>query len=45
MKRLDGSGIDVLLPGHLAVTLRSGQRHIDAANALFERVYVPKAIF
>lgn len=45
MKKLDGAGIDVLLPGHLAVTLRAGQRHIDAANSLFERVYVPKAIF
>jgi hydroxyacylglutathione hydrolase len=45
MSKLDGAGIDVLLPGHLAVTLRTGQRHIDAANTLFERVYVPKAIF
>ena len=45
MARLRGAGIDALLPGHLAVSLRSGQRHIDAANALFDRVYVPKAIF
>lgn len=45
MHKLDGAGIDILLPGHLAVTLRTGQRHIDAANSLFERVYVPKAIF
>lgn len=45
MSKFSGAGIDTLLPGHLAVTLRDGQRHIDAANGLFERVYVPKAIF
>jgi len=45
MAKLRGAGVDVLLPGHLSVSLRHGQRHIDAANALFERVYVPKAIF
>lgn len=45
MQKLDGAGIDALLPGHLAVTLHTGQRHIDVANALFNRVYVPKAIF
>jgi glyoxylase-like metal-dependent hydrolase (beta-lactamase superfamily II) len=45
MKRLEGAGIDALLPGHLSVTLCGGQRHIDAANNLFERIYVPRAIF
>lgn len=45
MCKLEGAGIEVLLPGHLSVTLRGGQRHIDMANALFQRVYVPKAIF
>lgn len=45
MRKLDGAGIDALLPGHLAVTLQAGQRHIDAANAQFQTVYVPRAIF
>jgi glyoxylase-like metal-dependent hydrolase (beta-lactamase superfamily II) len=45
MGKLRGAAIDVLLPGHLSVSLQNGQRHIDAANDLFERVYVPKAIF
>lgn len=29
--RLDGLGVDALLPGHGMFTLRGGQRHIDAA--------------
>ena len=29
--RLDGLGVDALLPGHGLFTLRDGQRHIDAA--------------
>lgn len=45
MARLSGAGVDALFPGHLAVSLQNGQRHIDAANELFERVFVPKAIF
>lgn len=45
MAKLRGAKVDVLLPGHLSVSLQRGQRHIDAANELFERVYVPKAIF
>jgi glyoxylase-like metal-dependent hydrolase (beta-lactamase superfamily II) len=43
--KLRDAGIDVLLPGHLSVSLQRGQRHIDAANELFDRIYVPKAIF
>lgn len=45
MLKLKDGAIDTLLPGHLSVSLKNGQRHIDAANSLFERVYVPKAIF
>lgn len=45
MQKLRGKAIDVLLPGHLSVSLRDGQRHIDAANDLFERVFVPRSIF
>lgn len=45
MAKLKGAGVDVLLPGHLSISLANGQRHIDDANRLFERVFVPKAIF
>ncbi|GAC1642598.1 MAG: hypothetical protein NVS4B2_32240 [Chloroflexota bacterium] len=45
MQKLAGAGIDTLLPGHLSITMKSGQRHIDAANDLFGRVFVPRAIF
>lgn len=45
MRKLKGAGIDTLLPGHLSISLKDGQRHVDTANDLFERVYVPRAIF
>lgn len=45
MLKFKGAAVDALLPGHLSVSLKDGQRHIDAANQLFERVFVPKAIF
>lgn len=45
MQKLRDEAIDVLLPGHLSISLKHGQRHIDEANHLFERVLVPKAIF
>jgi glyoxylase-like metal-dependent hydrolase (beta-lactamase superfamily II) len=45
LSKLRGAGIDTLLPGHLSLSLQRGQRHIDAANDLFDRIYVPKAIF
>ncbi len=45
MEKLGGTAVDMLLPGHLSISLQNGQRHIDAANDLFERVFVPKAIF
>ena len=44
LAKLRGAAIDVLLPGHHFVTLRDGQRHIDAANRLFERGFVPKSV-
>lgn len=45
MKKFKDANIDAMLPGHLAISLQRAQRHIDAANALFEKVFVPKAIF
>jgi hydroxyacylglutathione hydrolase len=44
MAKLRGASVDALLPGHHFVTLRDGQRHIDAANRLFERGFVPKSV-
>ena len=42
--KLRAAGVDVLLPGHHFVTLKDGQRHIDAADRLFERGFVPKSV-
>ena len=44
MARLREAAVDVLLPGHHLVSLRDGQRHIDAANRLFDRGFVPKSV-
>jgi hydroxyacylglutathione hydrolase len=44
MGKLREANVDALLPGHHFVTLRDGQRHIDAANRLFERGFVPKSV-
>jgi hydroxyacylglutathione hydrolase len=44
MGKLRDANVDALLPGHHFVTLREGQRHIDAANRLFERGFVPKSV-
>jgi hydroxyacylglutathione hydrolase len=44
MAKLRDAGVDALLPGHHFVTLRGGQGHIDAANRLFERGFVPRSV-
>ena len=44
LAKLAGAGIDALLPGHGLVTLREGQRHVDTANRLFSRGFVPKSV-
>ncbi len=44
MGKLRGASVDALLPGHHFVTLRDGQRHIDAANRLLERGFVPSSV-
>lgn len=41
LRRLRGLAIDALLPGHLAFSLRNGQRHIEAANAVLDRLLIP----
>jgi hydroxyacylglutathione hydrolase len=44
MARLEGAGIERLLPGHHFVSLRDGQRHIDAANRRFAAGLVPASV-
>jgi hydroxyacylglutathione hydrolase len=44
MGKLRGAAIDALFPGHHLVSVTNGQRHIDAANRLFERGFVPKSV-
>ena len=44
MRKLAGARIDALFPGHHFVSLNDGQRHIDAANRLFERGFVPRSV-
>ena len=33
---------DSLLPGHLAISLRDGKRHVEKANSVFKRLGVPR---
>ncbi len=42
--KLRDAGVDALLPGHHVVSLANGQRHIDAANRLFDRGFVPASV-
>lgn len=42
VKSLEDLGVDALLPGHLNLSLRDGQRHIDAAVRLIDQLLVPK---
>jgi hydroxyacylglutathione hydrolase len=44
MARLHGARIDALLPGHHVVSVTNGQRHIDAANRLFDGGFVPRSV-
>ena len=44
MAKLRDAAVDVLLPGHHGVSLDGGQRHVDAANRLFDHGFVPKSV-
>jgi glyoxylase-like metal-dependent hydrolase (beta-lactamase superfamily II) len=44
MAKLRDARVDALLPGHHFVTATHGQRHIDAANRLFDRGFVPRSV-
>lgn len=42
--RLDGLGVDALMPGHHNLALQDGQGHIDRANRLIDAGFVPPSI-
>jgi len=44
LRKLRGLEIDALLPGHLAVSLREGQRHIEKANDTLDRLLIPSQV-
>lgn len=44
VERLAPAGIDALLPGHHAVSLRRGQRHVETARRRFANGFVPPSI-
>jgi hydroxyacylglutathione hydrolase len=44
MAKLRAARVDALLPGHHVVSVTNGQRHIDAANRLFDRGFVPRSV-
>lgn len=44
LRRLRELDVDVLLPGHLAFSLRGGQRHIERANEVLDRLLIPEQI-
>ena len=41
LERLRGLEVDMFFPGHLAFSLKHGQRHIDAALARLDRMLIP----
>jgi len=41
LRALRGLAIDALFPGHLAFSLKDGQRHIETANEALDRLLIP----
>jgi len=44
LRKLSKLPIDVLLPGHLAVSLRDGRRHLASATGMLDRGLIPRSI-
>jgi hydroxyacylglutathione hydrolase len=42
LRKLRGLRVDALLPGHLAHSLNGGQRHIERANEVLDRLLIPE---
>jgi glyoxylase-like metal-dependent hydrolase (beta-lactamase superfamily II) len=45
LRKLRGLAVDALFPGHLAFSLRDGQRHIERANDALDRLLPPNQLF
>jgi len=41
LRKLRGLAVDALFPGHLAFSLRNGQRHIEKANRALDTLLIP----
>ena len=42
LRALRGLEVDALLPGHLTLSLNGGQRHIERANEVLDRLLIPE---
>jgi glyoxylase-like metal-dependent hydrolase (beta-lactamase superfamily II) len=42
LRKLRDLAVDALLPGHLTPSLREGQRHIERANEVLDRLLIPE---
>jgi glyoxylase-like metal-dependent hydrolase (beta-lactamase superfamily II) len=42
LRKLRRLTVTTLLPGHLTLSLRDGQRHIERANMVLDRLLVPE---
>lgn len=42
LRKLRTLQVSALLPGHLAVSLKNGQRHIERANLVLDRLLIPE---
>ena len=42
IERLRGLGVDAFFPGHLSISLKHGQRHINAALARLDQLLLPE---
>lgn len=44
LRALRGLGVDALLPGHVTLSLTDGQRHIERANEVLDRLLIPEQL-
>jgi hydroxyacylglutathione hydrolase len=44
LRRLRELSVDALLPGHFTLSLRDGQRHIERANEVLDRLLIPEQV-
>jgi glyoxylase-like metal-dependent hydrolase (beta-lactamase superfamily II) len=44
LRKLRQLDVTALLPGHLTLSLKDGQRHIERANQVLDRLLIPEGI-